>query len=123
MIHGVGVDILSLERIAPMLREETDPFFRVYTPAERAEAERAEDTALYYAGRFAAKEAVFKSLGMDGDRARLNEIETLHGEYGQPLVTLHGALADFARSKGIATVHLSLSNEPPYVIAYAISEG
>lgn len=123
MIHGVGVDILSLERIAPMLQEEDDPFFRVYTPAERAEAKMVESKILYYAGRFAAKEAVFKSLGMDGDRARLNEIETLRGEFGQPLVTLHGALADLAREKGISSVHLSLSNEPPYVIAYAISEG
>lgn len=123
MIHGVGVDILSLERIAPMLQREDDPFFRVYTPAERSEAAQAENRVLYYAGRFAAKEAVFKSLGMDGDRVRLNEIETLRGEFGQPLVTLHGSLADFARNQGISSVHLSLSNEPPYVIAYAISEG
>ena len=63
MIHGVGVDVLSVKRLEPLMRDLNDPFFQVYTPAERAEAEAAAEPLLYYAERFAAKEAVFKAHG------------------------------------------------------------
>lgn len=99
-----------------------DPFFRVYTAAEREEAAASDEPLLYYAGRFAAKEAVFKALRMAGDHVRLDEIETLHGRYGEPCVILHGRLKAYAESEGIRRIHLSLSNDTPFVIAYAVSE-
>lgn len=122
MIHGIGVDILSMERLKPLMNTPDDPFFRVYTAAERAEAAASPDPLCYYAGRFAAKEAVFKALSLSGDRVRLSDIETLRGAYGQPVVTLHGTLKAHAEAQNITAVHLSLSNDPPYVVAYAVCE-
>lgn len=122
MIHGIGVDILSMERLRALMNTPDDPFFRVYTAAERTEALAAPDPLCYYAGRFAAKEAVFKALSLSGDRVRLSDIETLRGAYGQPTVTLHGELKRHAAAQSITAIHLSLSNDPPYVIAYAVCE-
>ena len=99
-----------------------DPFFRVYTAAERAEAAASADPLYYYAERFAAKEAVFKALGLDGDHARLNEIETLHGACGRPEVHLYGAIREHALHAGVTAVHISLSGDAPFVIACAVSE-
>lgn len=99
-----------------------DPFFRVYTAAERAEAASSADPLCYYAERFAAKEAVFKALGLDGDHARLNEIETLRGTFGRPEVHLYGAIQEHALRAGITTVHISLSGDAPFVIACAVAE-
>lgn len=122
MIHGIGTDILSMERLKPLMNTLDDPFFRVYTAAEREEAAASPDPLCYYAGRFAAKEAVFKALSLSGDRVRLSDIETLRGAYGQPVVTLHGDLKTHAAAQSITAIHLSLSNDPPYVIAYAVCE-
>lgn len=122
MIHGIGTDILSMERLKPLMDTPNDPFFRVYTAAEREEAASSPDPLCYYAGRFAAKEAVFKALSLSGDRVRLSDIETLRGDHGQLVVTLYGDLQAHAAAQSITAVHLSLSNDPPYVIAYAVCE-
>ncbi len=122
LIHGVGVDVLSVKRLEPLMRDLNDPFFQVYTPAERAEAEAAAAPLLYYAERFAAKEAVFKALRMDSAHVRLNEIETLHGKYGEPYVALHGWLKQYAEENGVGRIHISISNDTPIVVAYAVCE-
>lgn len=123
MIHGVGVDILSMDRLEHTMCHPNDPFFKVYTPKEREEAALSPSPLRYYAQRFAAKEAVFKSLRMDGDHVRLSDIETLRGPYGEPVASLSGDLAQYAQTHGIRRIHLSLSNDDPWVIAYAVSEG
>ena len=121
MIHGVGTDILAAARMGDAASDEV--FVRkTFTASERAEAAQRDDANMYYCTRFAGKEAVFKALGMDPDRARLNEIEILADEFGAPHVTLHGRMADFAAGVGIARVHISLSWETDYAIAFAVAE-
>lgn len=123
MLRGVGVDLLSMERIRPLLGAPEDPFFeRTYTPAERAAARASADPLRYYAERFAAKEAVFKALGISGEGVRLNQIETLNDKTGAPQVRLYGALEERGRRLGIVSIHISLSHEPPFVAAFAVCE-
>ena len=121
MIHGVGTDILSRARFgAP---DADDPFIRLaYTAAERAEAAARSDPNRWYCTRFAGKEAVFKSLGMNPDLARLDEIEILSDGFGAPRVRLLGRMADFAAAAGVTRVHLSLSWETEYAVAFAVAE-
>ncbi|MBR4157665.1 MAG: holo-ACP synthase [Oscillospiraceae bacterium] len=121
MIHGVGTDILSRARFgAP---EPDDPFIRrAYTQAERTEAEGRSDPNRWYCTRFAGKEAVFKALGMNPDLARLDEIEILSDVFGVPRVRLLGRMADFAARAGVTHVHLSLSWETEYAVAFAVAE-
>ena len=120
---GIGTDILKLSSLASSVQEETDPFVQAtYTERERALI-RSREVPLYsYGTRFAGKEAVFKCLGVDGNRIRLNEIEILERETGQPYVILHGRAAEAAAEHGIREIHISLSYEDEYAIAFAAAE-
>lgn len=108
MIAGLGMDLQSE---APMNLPWTDPFFtRVFTDGERREASSRPGRAAYCAGRFAAKEALVKALGIDTNHVRLNEIETLWSPCGAPEITLSGALRALAEERGITRIFLSLTH-------------
>lgn len=122
MILGIGTDILKVQRIRAIYGNADDPFFKnTYTRKEQQEGSERHDPALYFATRFAGKEAVFKSLGIDGMGVTLNEIEILGSEVGQPYVALLGAVKALADSKGIKNVLISLSYDNDYVVAFVIA--
>lgn len=121
MIHGIGTDILKIDRIALCVTYgNDDPFIiKTYTENELALISNRPSPLYSYATRFAGKEAVFKALGIGGDDIRLNEIEILERENGQPYVTLYGKAKEIAEKKGITQVLISLSYDTDYAIAYA----
>ena len=121
-VAGVGVDLLDTARIRVLGNDLDDPFFRrTFTAAERAEAASRPDPVLCLAQAFSAKEAVFKALGLDADRARLEEIEITLASV-TPAVTLHGRMAAQAVAKGIVRCHLALSYRGAFVLAMAVAE-
>jgi len=64
MILGIGSDITDVRRIAQVIERHGDRFLnRVFTPIERAKADRRRNRVETYAKRFAAKEACAKALG------------------------------------------------------------
>lgn len=64
MILGIGSDITDVRRIAEVIERHGERFIaRIFTPAERARAERRRNRIETYAKRFAAKEACSKALG------------------------------------------------------------
>jgi holo-[acyl-carrier protein] synthase len=122
VIIGVGTDILSIGRIHDILDEPNHTFItKVFTENERTQAEQADDPLSFYAVRFAGKEAVFKCFNIHGD-VRLSEIEIIDGETGQPQVMLFGRIREIAAKKGISRIHVSLSFENDYAIAFAVAE-
>lgn len=123
MIHGVGTDILDIRKIRPRDGNYADPFFlKTFTEQERDQAAERPDTDIFYATRFAAKEAVFKSLRLDGNRVRLDEIEITTNSVGAPEVNLRGSLKQLAELNRITKVNLSLSWDGQYALAYAVAE-
>jgi phosphopantetheine--protein transferase-like protein len=117
MIAGVGTDILKIDRLGNF----DDAFFeKVYTEYERAEAESRDVPINYYASRFAGKEAVYKCIG--GGNIRLSEVEIRSDADGKPKVTLSGECMSVAIERGIKVIHLSLSYEDDYAIAFAVAE-
>lgn len=122
MIYGVGTDILKIENIASGVADLNDPFVtKVYTPKE-VELIMSRPVPLNsFATRFSGKEAVFKALNLHGDTIRLNEIEILENENGQPIVTLLGNAHRLAAEKGITQIFISLSYDTDYAIAYAVA--
>lgn len=85
-VLAVGVDVVSIERIADLVGRFDGSFLeRVYTPAERAYCSAQPRPDQHYAARWAAKEATLKALpdtgtavpvgsvavGKDGPRPRL----------------------------------------------------
>jgi holo-[acyl-carrier protein] synthase len=64
MILGIGSDLVDVRRIEQVIARHGDRFLnRIFTPTERARAERRVRKAETYAKRFAAKEACAKALG------------------------------------------------------------
>lgn len=120
MVYGIGSDILNIKTIEPSVRDSESSFVKkIYTQKER-ELILSRDIPLYcYATRFAGKEAVFKTFGVDGNTFRLNDIEILENETGQPQVILHNKALLVAKELGISKVFISLSYDTDYVVAYA----
>jgi holo-[acyl-carrier protein] synthase len=96
---------------------------RVFTEGERAYCKEKSDPAMYYAARFAAKEAVSKAFGTGiGASMAWREIEVYHLESGAPAVRLHGKAASLAVDRGVRRVWLSLSHTETMAIAQVVLE-
>lgn len=123
MIVGIGTDILSVGRLPSGFLKKDDAFVvRTFTEAEIEQAFQSDHAKYYFADRFAGKEAVFKALGISGENISLKEIEILNGENSAPEVKLYGSLKIIAAKKNISAIHISLSFDDDYAIAFAVAE-
>ena len=126
MIVGVGVDMVDSRRIAKSLDRFGDRFInRIFTDSEQQAADNRRDRTLYFAKRFAAKEAIYKALsgaGLTGLGWR--EADISNNGRGAPDVTLTGlcktALERLTPDGYKAVINLSLSDEPPYAMAFVV---
>jgi holo-[acyl-carrier protein] synthase len=119
-IPALGVDIVRVERIAGVLQRHPARFeARVLTGAERSYV-RARPENL--AGRWAAKEAVSKVLGLGVRGIGWREIEIELLATGQPTVRLHGNAARRAEQLGIEAIAVSISHEREYAVAVAFGQ-
>lgn len=123
MILGLGTDIVEIERIEKMIdRHGTHFLERVYTDNERSYCQQKKMAGESFAGRWAAKEAVMKTLGtgfIKGVHFTEIEIETLPS--GQPTVKLCGSTATVARNMGIDRILVTISHSRQYATATAIA--
>lgn len=124
MIHGIGTDLLAMERIRSLYNSNPeDAFFRLtFTEQERSLILSRPAPLYSYATRFAGKEAVFKALHIHSDDIRLNEIEILEDKTGAPTVSLLGNARLLADQLQISFIHISLSYDTEYATAYVICE-
>lgn len=125
MIFGIGTDICDLARIQKMLESDKAEAFvaRSFTEAENALAPKGKQRVAYYGGRWAAKEAVAKALGTGfGAKCRWLDINIARLESGAPSVELSGIAAKTAKEAGISKIHLSISHEKNYAVAFATAE-
>jgi holo-[acyl-carrier protein] synthase len=126
MILGVGSDIADVRRIAQVLERHGDRFVeRVFTPVERALAERRRNRVETYAKRFAAKEACAKALGT-GLRAGVwwRDMGVVNLPSGRPTFALTGGAGRRLRAitpPGYeARIDLSITDEGPMAFALVI---
>jgi holo-[acyl-carrier protein] synthase len=123
MIHGIGTDIVAVKRLQGMWERHGERVLeKLLAPQELAEFAEAAVKARFLAKRFAAKEAFCKALGT-GVRppAVLPAIAVAHDKLGKPILVFRGQLAEMIENQGLS-VHLSLSDEAEYAIAYVIVE-
>jgi holo-[acyl-carrier protein] synthase len=122
-VFGIGIDVVEVARIASAIERHGEPFLaRIFTPAERAYCESRKQSAMHYAARFAAKEAVSKALGTGiGGDAGLHDLEVVHNARGAPEIRLSGAAEAFARQHGITGIRISLTHAREYAAANAIA--
>ena len=82
----VGTDIIEVSRIEKLIKDKGDKFLnRIYTQEEIDYCEsKGPNKYHHYAGRFAAKEAVFKILGTK--QLKFKSIEILNKHDGSPYI-------------------------------------
>jgi len=126
MIIGIGTDICDARRIAETIDRHGERFLnRIYTPTERAKAERRANRVETYAKRFAAKEACAKALGT-GFRAGVffRDMGVVNLPSGKPTLKLTGGALERLRAitpPGCeAQIDLALTDEGPYAQAFVI---
>ena len=120
MIVGIGVDVVEIarfERAASRTPRLVDRLF--------AESEQAQDGRRLplrsLAARFAAKEALIKALG-DSEGVGWHDMPVVSDGLRNPSFALTGGAERIADSRGITSVHLSMSHDAGVAIAYVIAE-
>lgn len=113
----LGIDIIKVERIRLSIARFGARFSgRVLTPNERQYVRDRPET---FAGRWAAKEAVSKVLGLGVRGIGWKDIEIERLPTGQPSVHLHGRAARRAEQLGMERIAVSISHESDYAVAIA----
>jgi holo-[acyl-carrier protein] synthase len=113
----LGIDIIKVARIRETLERFGERFSRrVLTDRERRYVRERPET---FAGRWAAKEAVSKVLGLGVRGIGWREIEIERLPTGQPAIRLHGRAARRATQLGMSRIAVSISHEADYAVAIA----
>ena len=126
MILGIGSNITDVRRIAKAIERHGDRFLdRIFTPIERAKADRRRNRIETYAKRFAAKEACSKALGT-GIRQGVwwRDMGVINLPGGRPTMKLTGgALARLEVLTPVgfdAKIDLSITDDWPLAQAFVI---
>ena len=124
MIIGIGSDITDVRRIAKVIDRHGERFIdRIFTPTERAKAEKRRNRVETYAKRFAAKEACAKALGT-GFRAGVwwRDIGVVNLPSGRPTLELTGGakrrLEAITPAGYEARIDLTITDEGPMAHAF-----
>ncbi|WP_333861295.1 holo-ACP synthase [Clostridium sp.] len=122
MIFGVGVDIVEIRRIKEAIEKHNTFIDRIFSKNEIEYLKNRNLRPEFVAGRFAAKEAVVKSLGSGFRGFDFKDIEIDRTASGRPTVILKGKAKLMANKCGNYKIHLSISHGVDNAIAYAIME-
>ena len=124
MIVGIGVDMVSIDRIRDFLdRTGERGRTRMFTPSELAYCLGKADPAESLAARFAAKEAFFKAIGLGwGPGGAWVDGEVVQDERGAPSLVLTGRAAEVARDAGAERSHVTLSHGGGMATAVVVLE-
>jgi holo-[acyl-carrier protein] synthase len=126
MIIGIGSDITDVRRIAKVIDRHGERFIdRIFTPTERAKAEKRRNRVETYAKRFAAKEACAKALGT-GLRAGVwwRDMGVVNLPSGRPTLELTGGakrrLEAITPAGYEARIDLTITDEGPMAHAFVV---
>lgn len=113
----VGIDIIRVDRIRKAIEKHGRRFAdRVLTEHEDA---YVRDRPENFAGRWAAKEAVSKVLGLGVRGVGWREIEIIRLPTGAPMCRLHDRALARANQLGMERIAVSISHEREYAVAVA----
>jgi holo-[acyl-carrier protein] synthase len=122
-VIGLGSDLVDIERFRLAYRRRPSLLDRLFSPDERAYADRFADPVGRYAARFAVKEAVMKALGVGLGAFALRDVEVRKAPSGAPSVAISGKAAELADARGVQVWHLTMSHSDLMALAVAVALG
>ena len=122
-ILGIGIDIIENSRIENSIKNNLF-IKRIFSKKEIIISKKIKNKKNYYSKRFAAKEALAKSIGT-GFRNDLNfnDISIVNDKFGKPSFVLNEKIKKIIKKKfktSSFNFFLSISDEKKYSIAYVI---
>lgn len=119
---GIGVDAVEIERFRRSLERTPSMRTRLFTEEELAYVASKSDPVPSLAARFAAREAVMKSLGVGLGAFGFHEVWVTRAGSGAPSLVVTGAAAELAAARGVTRWHLSLTHSQSIAVASVIAE-
>jgi holo-[acyl-carrier protein] synthase len=112
VILGIGTDLIEVKRVEEALAKYGERFARrIFTAAEIQYCSARKNAPLHYAGRFAAKEAAFKSMGRGwGGEISWKDVEITNLASGAPQISFHGKALELVTEKQMARAFVSISH-------------
>lgn len=123
-IHGVGIDVVDVARVARLLHGPDDRFARRwFAPEEIAQCRASPEPSRAFAERLAAKESVWKALRLDGRAGTVpwRQITVLRSSAaGEATVELAAEVRSAAA--GVGTIHLDWVVSAGVALAVAVAQ-
>lgn len=117
-VLGVGIDIISIDKVRKGLSDHGGLKEQLFTDAERRFCLSTSQPAGQFAARFAAKEAYLKAIGVGlHEGLRFREIEVVADQDGTLRLELTGRMKELATTRGVRESYLSLSIEKKLAMA------
>lgn len=122
-ILGIGSEIVESLRVARMIERHGELFInRIFTTAEVRFCNRSPATTQQFAGRWAAKEAVLRAVGI---RSRKDfdykSLEIRRGKDDRLTVAFRGPMLDAIEQMNVGEIHLTIAHCRAVATATAIA--
>ncbi len=125
MIHGIGIDTVSLKRFQAVLKRSPHKFLQKTCHKNEIVclSENKKRQVSLVASSFACKEALAKAFGTGlGVHMWFTDIEVKRNRAGAPLIFLHGKAKKLKEKSKIKNIFVSLTHEGDACTAFVILE-
>lgn len=124
MVYGIGTDIVSINKVDNILKNNKTRFInRILTLSERDIFTKKNAKSHYVAKRFAAKEAFAKALGTGiGKYISFQDIAVANNEKGKPFFIANEKIKKYLKNHSINNIFLSIADDNGNAIAFVVLE-
>lgn len=127
MILGIGIDLVTVTRIEELREQFQERFLqKIFTESEVKASRKKSSADLFFAKRFAAKEAFAKALGLGiGRGVNFSDIEVNNDEFGKPEMKILNGKEEFVKKHFNCEnlkIHLSITDEKSLASAIVLIE-
>jgi holo-[acyl-carrier protein] synthase len=109
-VVGLGVDVVDIARFEAVLQRRPALARRLFSPDELAYAATLANPSPSLAGRFGAKEAVMKALGVGIGAVDWTDVAVHRRAGGAPELMVEGRAAALAAGQGVTSWQVSISH-------------
>ena len=121
-IQGIGIDLVENTRVEKTWRRFGQRFAeRILDPIELEQIRHTRHPARFLAMRFAAKEAGSKAIGTGFKQGVApRQFGVRHRPSGEPYLIPNGRAAEIIAEREINAIHLSLTDEGGFSVAFVV---
>jgi len=119
----IGTDIIEISRVRTAAARHPSFYDKILTEREKTCCLGKSDPVPTLAGRFAAKEAVLKCMGLGLRGLSWRDLEVIPDGQGAPQVLFSENIKKILEDKRIKYIKVSISHSRDYAMAVAVGEG